>query len=406
MIYIVDRFVEGYLHVLANVNTIKILNSIYPDINKKFIAENEHSDLVQGYFNENNGISNIVFEPFKNKQFSNVNKIKQVFRVVNRLFQDIYFFYTLFRSINKDKTSLLFVTHIYPLSLVFIKILKLFFPKVKMIVTIHGEVEYLFYGKTKYEKIIGRLYDFVFKIKSSNFYYLFLTKVSRSILIKNRKLKEDEIMAIILPTLPDNDVHVNTINVTFLPVKIGHIGSAGKRKNTELLYNLGNCFHNEIQQGKVIFSVIGPIEDTIKPYLNNNVIDFVNGQSGIHLDRRIFNFEARAIDYAIFFYGKNDFVLRSSAAFFDAIYFEKPLIVLKNDFFEEIFEEAGNIGYLCTDYKEMNLIIQKIISDNSVTKELYFNQLENIKKYKETLNLSFIATDLAAQISSLKLLIK
>lgn len=397
MIFIIDRFVEGYLHVLANVNSIKILNSIYPNSEKKFIAEFTHTDLVKKYFDSTQS-SNLIFEPYKNKQFADVNVLKQIFRVIGRLVDDIVFFYNLFQSIKTDSKALVFITHIYPFSLVFVKFLKKFFPKIKVVLTVHGEVEYLFYGKTKYEKIIGYLYSLVFRLKTSNFYFLFLTKISKEILLNSNKLKEEEVMTIILPTLSDDDIIVSKSKDNLKPLKIGHIGSAGKRKNTQFLYQIAADFKKLILENKINFSVIGPIEDNLKPFLNNNVTDYVNGQTNKHLDRAVFNKESKTIDYSIFFYGENDFVLRSSAAFFDAVYFEKPMIVLKNDFFEDVFNEAGDMGIICKDLDEMKSIIKAIVNNDPIIHQNYTTYLSNIINYKKSLDLSKIGYDLQIQL--------
>lgn len=407
MIIIVDRFVEGHLHVLANVNTLKILDLVFPKKPKVFVAEKTHMELVSKYF-DSVVSEKITFSPYENKKYKDVGKIKQAFRVLSRLRNDIVYFYSLFKSVSKTPADLVFITHVYPLSLVFVKLIKRFFPKVKLIITIHGEIEYLFYGKTRYEKWIGKMYGLTFKIKTSNTLFLFLTKVSKQILIHSKRLTEEEILEIELPALPDTKSIINNYynNNNSESIRIGHIGSAGLRKNTQFFYTLANNFIKEIESKQIVFSVIGPIEDNLTPYLNNNVQNFVNSKTNVHLDREIYNCETTKLDYSIFFYGENDFVLRSSAAFFDAIYFEKPLIVLKNQFFEEIFKVAGNIGYLCADSKEMELVIQKIIKEHNTAGSLYQSQLKNIKKYKETLNLNYIATDLASQMNNLNLLIK
>jgi len=398
MIYIVDRFVEGYLHVLANVNTLKILDILCPGQPKIFIAEKSHSFLVQKQLGENK-IQNLSFECY-NAFSSKRSMLVQLARIIRRILSDLLFFWNLLRLARKDTNSFIFVTHIYPLSLVFLKVLKLFFPKVRIILTVHGEIEYLFYGKSIYEKFIGKLYAFSFRIKTAGFYYLFLTNVSKQILLRNKKLRINEILTIILPTLTKFVPENKDIKYPQDKILISHIGSAGKRKNTNFLYEIACDFKAEVKLNKVGFSIIGPIEENIKPFMNEYVLNFVNGQVNKSLDRNTFDLETEKIHYSIFFYGVTDFVLRSSAAFFDAINFEKPLIVLKNPFFVDVFDECGDLGYLCSDLQEMKTIIAKIIKNDLETQILYQNFVINIRKYKTTLKLSRIAEHLEYELKN------
>jgi len=399
MIFIVDRFVEEHSHVLANVNTVKILNLIFPNQSKIFIAEELHSKLVQNYF-EKEEYNKIEFQNYKNSKFATNNIFVQFFRVFCRTFNDIVFFLNLFRSLKNNIDSIVFLTHIYPVSLPFVLICKKFYPKTKLIITIHGEIEYLFYGKSRYEKLIGKIYDCAFNIKAKNVCYLFLTKISKKILMDSGKLKNNEIITIILPTLLNNDAFLDQSQLNY-PIRIGHIGSAGKRKNVDLLFEIGADLKDEIKNRNLILSAIGPIEENLKSYINDYVVNFVNGKVNVHLERETFNNEIKKIHYSVFFYGPNDFVLRSGAAFFDAIYYQKPLIVLRNAFFEGIFEEAGNIGYICNSKDEMIFLIQKIISNDPTIKDDYQMQLYNIQQYKKTLDLKHIANDMTEQINEI-----
>ncbi|WP_131536260.1 glycosyltransferase family protein [Pedobacter nototheniae] len=399
MIFIVDRFVEGYLHVLANVNTIKILNIIFPGKPKTFIAEKSHLILVQEHFNSDKQVD-LIFDPYKSFS-ANRSKLVQLLRILVRTWKDILFFKKLFRLVSKEPHSFIFITHVYPLSLIFVKFLKKLYPEVKVILTMHGEVEYLYYGKTNYEKLIGKIYDLVFQISAINFYYLFLTKVSKRILVESKKLNDFEILTIILPTLANFKIQTKTNIKKSGKVKIGHIGSAGRRKNVELLYEIANVFKIEIEANKVDFVVIGPIEENLKPYLNNLVTNFVGDKINVHLERDIFNIETEKIDYSIFFYGEFDFVLRSSAAFFDAIHFEKPIIAFKNPFFTDVFKEAGEIGYLCDNLEEMKNVLNAIIENDVVVQDNYQKFLINISKYKKTIELGTIAKNLNDELRNL-----
>ncbi|MDQ1141128.1 hypothetical protein [Pedobacter agri] len=397
MIYIIDRFVEGHQHVLANVNTIKIIDRIYPGIDKNFLSEKSHNQLVKGYLVD---LEDITYSSYLNKHSRIKTGIAQIIRVFTRAFRDTYFFCKFFKSISKQNDAVVFLTHIYPISLILFQIIKKFYPKVKTIVTIHGEIEYMFFGKGLYEKIIGKAYSLSFKIKSHKLYYLFLTKVSRDILLTSKKLKESEILAIILPTLSSIALERKE-NFLTEPFKIGHIGSAGRRKNADFIFSVAKEFEQEILDNKIQFSLIGSLESNIITKLNHLVKNYVNDQAGIHIERNIFNNEVNDIDYSIFFYNQHDFALRSSAAFFDAINFEKPIIALSNDFFLDVFREAGDIGYICRNINELIALIRSLIDDKETGKLLYKQHRSNLIKYKESLSIKLVAEDLKSQLDKL-----
>jgi hypothetical protein len=390
MIYIVDRFVQHHQHVYSNVSTIKILNEIYPESKFCFISEEKHNDLVKDHLKES---TNISYKSYKNKKFGN-SLFSRICRVVHRITKDLSFFTKILNEINRNKESFIFITHIYPISLIFFKFLKKMYPKVRVICTIHGEIEYLFNGVGKYQKLIACAYNLIFKIKNENFLYLFLTKVSKNILINTKKLQENEILTCATPTQKNIEYFVKQANSSIL--RIGHVGSAGIRKNVNLLYKLAESLKDEISKNSLELSIIGSLEKGIKPYMNTWVKDFVSGQESIQLERDVFNKELQNLDYCVFFYGKNDFILRNSGAFIDAINYEKPIIVLQNDFFEDVFKDAGYIGYICKDLEEMKNLVKKLLANQNDTQ--YMVLKKNIVKYKKSLNYIDVAKNLKEQL--------
>ncbi|QNS41316.1 glycosyltransferase [Chryseobacterium manosquense] len=397
MIYIIDRFVNNQLHVLANANTIKLLEIIFPEEQKKFIAEKNHSNYVSEILETVNG--SVSYEPYENNEYGN-GTIASSKRVFNRLKNDFVFFKILFENIAKNNyRDWVFITHIYPASLPVLKILKLLYPKIKVIITIHGEVEYIYYPKSKFNKLIGSLYSLSFKIKNKNLKYLFLTKVSKEILVSDKILNENEILAIELPTFSDYQLNENMKELVN-PLKIGHIGSSGKRKNINIFYQLARNLHQDIENGKLNLYIVGSLENDIKEDINPLIIDFVESKTGTSLPRELYNEKSQDLDFSIVFYGPNDFILRSGAAFFDTIAFEKPIIALENRFFKSVSEVSGPIGYLCTNIEEMENLIHDIASSPQKYSDNYLLFKKNMKLYKESLKSEKIAEDLKFQIGS------
>lgn len=184
------------------------------------------------------------------------------------------------------------------------------------------------------------------------------------------------------------------------PIRFGHIGSAGKRKNVDKLYDIASINSDLVKSKKIEFWVVGILEDSIKQHLNANVKNLVNDQINTPLSREKYDSEVANLDYSMFFYGQNDFLLRSSAAFFDAIFYEKPIIAIKNRFFVDMFVVNGEMGYLCEDVDEMNALIEGIVLNRELSLKSYKLFIDNIQAYKKTLSIDNIAADLKDQLKS------
>lgn len=395
MIYIVEAFVEDYLHVLANVNLIEIFRKVYDKDSMVFIAPEKHTDKVKKYFND--GDTSLSFKPINNLKVAADNLISRCCLILARLFRDVITFYKLFRL--SKATDIVVITHIYYPSLVLIKVLKkYFFPNVITFVVIHGDVEYVYYPLNQQHKIIGFLYKLAFKIKAKNFKYIFLTPISKDILIQTNRTSADETIAIELPTFPNRINYEEKNNSNHLKLRIAHIGSAGIRKNVHLFYQLADKLKLELFNNYLEFSNIGVLEMDIQPYLNPLIKNYVNDIIGKPLERKDYDSKISDLDYAIFFYGKNDFILRSSAAFFDAIYYEKPFIALKNTFFDDLFSREGILGYLCENLEEMANVITNLAHDRENAEIKRLKMMQNIRIYKSKLTIESISSALKKDI--------
>lgn len=391
MIYILEAFVEDYLHVLANVNIIKIFKNIHPEQPIFFSSPKKHNDNVRKYFTH--APSNIRFDPFENLTVDTGNIFKRTWLILSRFFRDIRVLLTTFRRAKAN--DIIVITHIYFTSLVLIKIIKKFYPRKATYLVIHGDVEYVFYPKGMQQTLVGFFHKLMFKFSCKNFHYIFLTPISKQILVSAKLIKENEGFAIELPTFATEDlVQIQNTRSQSEIIKIGHIGSAGTRKNVHYMFKVAQELEHLIKNGLIQLINVGVLEGTIKPFLSPLVIDYVDGKINKPLSREQYDVQISRLDYAVFFYGQTDFILRSSAAFFDAIFFEKPMIVLKNPFFIEVFDRAGAIGYICEDLDDMVSLITDLIKSKANHESRYLTFVENIRKYKSSLRIENISDKL------------
>ncbi len=393
MIYIVERHVEDYLHVLANVSLIKIIRQVYSKDDICFKSAQKHSEHVHQYFERD--LPRLTFEPFKNRNEGST-RFSRFFSLLKKTFDDVIFFNSLIKKL--DERDLLFISHIYPHSLVALNLLKVFHLKKSVFVILHGEVEYVFFYKSFSQKLIGLLYKISFLLKSKKLNFILLTKASEGVFQKSSYLRKNEIISIELPTFTEINYSSNQ-TISHFPIKIGHIGSAGLRKNVHKLYSLALKNADLITNKKLELSVVGVLEESIKPHLNDLVLNYVGDQINSPLSRQKYDLHIRDLQYAVFFYDENDFLLRSSAAVFDAVFYEKPIIALTSKFFENLFSTYGEMGYLCENLDEMDNVLKKI---TSTKKDDEYNRfINNINAYKDSLDTNSIALDLKRQLQNL-----
>ena len=96
--------------------------------------------------------------------------------------------------------------------------------------------------------------------------------------------------------------------------------------------------------------------------------------------------------YACYPYDTNSYKLTASGAILDAIRYCKPVIYIKNDYFDSVFKNVGNIGFSCNSEEEF---IQKIhdVNDNFDI-AVYNVQRENLKRLTNRFSLETFSKNL------------
>ncbi|HEX9656976.1 MAG TPA: glycosyltransferase [Bacteroidota bacterium] len=108
---------------------------------------------------------------------------------------------------------------------------------------------------------------------------------------------------------------------------------------------------------------------------------------------------ANGVCYAVGLANPDDYRLRASAAFLDALAFGKPGIYLRNPYIEHYFERFGDIGYLCNSTDEVEDTAREIC--RSFPRERYHVQMTNCVRAANTLTPEMIATDFRTIVSNL-----
>lgn len=157
---------------------------------------------------------------------------------------------------------------------------------------------------------------------------------------------------------------------------LGTIGSMNVFKGYYRLLDLAKMLQVPILDNKITLAVTR-IENVKMDY--QGLIHCASKHNGL-LPRNKYEQFINGLDYVLFLYASNSYKFIASGAIFDAISYGKPIIALRNDYFVSIFEQSGDIGYLCENIEEMACLIIKLL--DKPDKVDYDNFLQNMEKAK------------------------
>ena len=179
-----------------------------------------------------------------------------------------------------------------------------------------------------------------------------------------------------------NEVHAFGERVMF-----GFFGVVHRGKGADAMYRLAEEIGRAGLGDRSLFTLIGYLNDKRLDHLLNSRLVIPSAYRP--LDREMFSAYAKEIDYSVFLYRPGSYRLTASGAFFDALSYVKPVIALKNPFFEHYFNRFGDIGYLCSSYAEVRDCVMEVI--RSKPEDRYREQCRNILAAREEMGIPQLA---------------
>jgi len=263
------------------------------------------------------------------------------------------------------KDTIAFYNNVNPFSLSFINFFNKFLKR-NVAMFCHGELEWCF-GEERNPGILEKMCA-----KSlNNFFTSNNTRLSDDIMflvlgdnIKNNLKKHissdiyNKLYSIDHPNLEINKSlpKINKKNKT--PLNIGLVGSVRKTKGgTFDFISLAKILSQELLNEKLKLSVVGSV-NVYQEELKSAGVNIPEG----FLSREEYGEKIAELDYILFVYGKDSYKYIASGALFEALLAEKPIIALKNDYFEYIFKKYGEFGILLDSIDEMAELIKKLIA--------------------------------------------
>lgn len=362
---VIEANMTGLQHSVINRLMITMLSDNEKVESMKLYCSKEHFNALNVQTLKKIKYSDIkVLKPGKHRVVKFFLEMNQVMKIINKSNSDLIIFLSCFPNVH-----------------FFLTLFAKCFNKKLLIVT-HGEAEglimksaqwkiwsYPFWitktfkladRKNLYRLVLGKsIYDNVKNIiKTNNLYYI------------DHPYEDFKSENNILPCKKDN--------------VYAYVGNCLEKKG-------GNVFVDASK--KIVsnskFKIIGAYDLTRNDFNEN--LEILSKQHQM-LSYKDFNDALSSITYACYPYASNSYKFTASGAIFDAIKYLKPIIYIKNDYFDSIFENIGNIGYRCEDEEDFIKKIQEI--DGADTTETYISQIENLKKVQHNFTKEKIGKDL------------
>lgn len=366
---------QGDKHVHVNSGLLNILISSFKEQNIDVYCDSKHKIELLKYIKSNR------FLNFKTFEYTGVKELRKS-AAISKTFRETLLAFKIFKVAKKEKIKVIVFASAFPFTAIILNSFSWIFNQ-RIIVGLHGDIGVLKLNKIKITTIIYKyIVKLFFRTRSSNVIVLFYGKTIEEELFKMfPKFKRGNIISIDHPYNYDTELLSNDLDKSDTVI-IANIGTGLMNKNSHLLYQLAEMQKYNVENKKVKFIQVGNVSPEVLSY-SNSYVNILNNNEFIPFD--VFEENIKQADYFIYFFKeKSLYDLCPSGTFFDAIKYKKPIISLRNPFFEYYFNKLGNIGYLLNTVEEMNKVLNDIIIENN---NKYKEQVDSLNR--ATVLLSF-----------------
>lgn len=367
MICAIEPICTGGEHALINAALLTAVRLAYPEEQILLLAESGHMDVVsKSLLSE--GVDGVEFSPI---ELPPTKRGVGSFPAEYRLCRNI-----LNMAQEKKSTKVIFLAVNAPELLCLKVLLRNSYNDINVMVIPHSTLQSILRRAPR--KPWNRLIWFRNALRWSMHERIKLVALGESI----RQITQRE--------LPQLEPHLHVLNLAyFFPdsaesgserpdgsIQFGFPGVGTMRKGIDTFLRLAEEF-SEARESlplKPEFSVIGQVlleslrEEDFKPLASPPPDRFLAPEEMAELTRRL--------HYTVFPYRAEVYQLVASAAFLDAFLYLKPIIALKNPYFEYYFNEFGDIGYLCETFEEMVEVVKSLL--HKWPEERYRSQQKNM----------------------------
>lgn len=238
------------------------------------------------------------------------------------------------------------------------------FKKVDIIICCHGEIEFVSLptkGFQLYKKVMSKLVRTYFNkdnhSPAKNIHFIVLSDIA----IKNlapyvSKEMIERFRSIDHPIVPVSSTKTDSYeNKPSCCLKLGTVGILNEHKGSDKYLDLIKIAKRNGINAQ--FHVIGHIQCDATPFKEEGVIVPIKPEEPLP-ETEFFN-KVQELDFILYFYSSDKYKLTASGALLDAIRFRKPIIALRNEYFQYFFNKFGAVGYLVDSVDEMVNLIAK-----------------------------------------------
>lgn len=348
-IHIIDSFSHHHFHEMFNASLLRICSYLSSDI--RYYAERNSIICIKNI---------LINENINDVKFNNIPVFGYNIKHLTIIRYLLSAFLNVLYLIKTPKNMLLVFNYNNAFSLRVINNLNNFFRK-NILIFCHGELECLAPDYSEHSSFFEHLLEKTIKTFfireqsiNRNMYFMVLgDKIRLNLASILPKKIMGHIYSLDHSCIFSNHADKDDINKDKI-IKLGVRGGVMVGWGLNELNFLKSMFSTEIDKGIIEFCIIG-------------------GYGNKMLTRKEVNENTHDADYVLFLNNAKNYTYKftASGGVFDAINFEKPIIALRNDYFEYIFTKFGCFGYLMDTVEEMKAIIQNIINER-VVKEYPF----------------------------------
>jgi|GEM_PF-3144987 len=373
-IVVVDTVIKGYNHVTINKGLLEIL--CHAGNRLTLVSDEIHGQVIC-----ENLPCTVQKRPIKiiGPRGGIINKANDWYL---KLKEEFHFFQSLpYQQAIQDADLVIFTT-ITPVNLfLHAGILNSLANSKKVVVGLHGEIEVLFKSRPTFrEKLFRYFYKSALK-KTPQVKFLLWSPFIEQNMLNAGYLKREQAFSAFHPLSEVRNEEVGlelpSHGKTFV---FSHLGVASYRKNADKLFELSTIIDlKKSPDHHISIRNIGKVEAKMQSKVNP-LVNILSMNNEVLTQKR-YAHEIGQTHYVLSFISGEEYVNRISGSILDAVQYYRPIIALRHSFIEDIFDKAGDIGFLCDSLESMSELILRIVNYDEQLISRYTSQVKNLKAY-------------------------
>ncbi len=371
----------GVQHVGYNAAMISVMKKVDPEDDIEFWGEKEHISYLQ---------KKIDPQVLGKAKVVKVIDPSGTILWLRKLSGETLLALRLLAYAHKTRQLIVFLS-LFPSTLLVLKWAQRYYKMARVMVCLHGELEYLRTSSADPRLKMFRLsMRKALLLKRSNFMLVLQGEVIWNNLSAILPVKREGFLVINHPFLFE-EKGSQIAAVGHQGLVISHIGRADMVKKAYMIFELGKRLSAFVVKGLLRLRLVGPVSSEVQTY-GNEWVEYA--RSAEVWSMLAFSQGVASSDYLLFFYDNESYKLCSSGAIFEAFFHLKPVVSIRNDYFEYIFSQVGPIGYLVDDMDQMEAKLRALLYEQP---ENYDHFTENIIKGREWFSPRVVASDIKSQ---------